>query len=139
MAEEQIDLLGDDSYTEQLLNHLDEVPCDEIRSHWPQDAAALLDIFAARIAKSGVTQENAIKQAITLLTDAADYGGGRNWYLPTKESLLQQLRDQQIYRDSRGLQVRDLVRKYKISEPHVYRIINQQQKLYIKRRQNDLF
>jgi len=138
-SEEQLDILGSDSYTESLLSHLDEVPAEEIRSHWPQDAAALLDIFTARLTSSGAEPEVAVKQAIKLLADAAEYGGGRNWYLPTKESLLQQLRDQQIYRDSRKMQVRDLVKKYKLSEPHIYRIIKRQQSLFIKRRQGDLF
>ncbi len=137
--EEQLDILGESSYTESLLTHLDKVPIDEIRSHWPQDAAALLDIFIARLESFGINTDNATKQAVKLLADAAEYGGGRNWYLPTKESLLQHLRDRQIYIESRSLPVRDLVKKYRLAESHIYRIIKTQQSLYIKRRQPNLF
>jgi Mor family transcriptional regulator len=136
--EEQLDILGEDSYTEKLLAHLDEVPTEEIRSNWPQDAAALLDIFSARLKKNGISPADAVKQAIKLLADAAEYGGGRTWYLPTKARLLQQLRDQNIYKDSRGMQVRDLVNKYKLSEPHIYRIIDQQRRMSIAGRQINL-
>lgn len=136
--EEQQSLLGSNSYSEDLLKNIDKVPVSEIKEHWPQDAAALLAIFESRL-KGVLGEDKASKYAIDLLTAAAQYGGGRKWYLPTKEKLMKLFRDQQIFSDSRRMQVRDLVTKYQMGESQIYNIIKEQQALKTRRVQPELF
>ncbi len=61
------------------------------------------------------------------------------FYLPTGTVLQDALRNVQIYNEFKGNNVPDLVKKYNLSESHIYAIIREQRTLSRKRYQRDLF
>jgi len=138
--EEQDDLLGDESFSESLLEHLDEIPRD-IQRKWPKDLAALIDIYEASLKRQGLDNALARRLAHFLLAELANYCGGRHIYLPKGDRLKHAIRDVDLFRDwrDRGLSPDHLAGKYKISVQHVYRILNEQRTLHLRRVQPDLF
>ncbi|WP_299197941.1 Mor transcription activator family protein [uncultured Amphritea sp.] len=140
MSEEQRDLLGDESFSSDLLSHLDAIP-PEVQKKWPRDLSALVDIYSAALERLGYNGTEAQKISHTLLAEQSVYCGGRYFYLPKLDALKKAIRDVELHRDwsERGVQPDELADKYKISATHVYRIIKEQQAYYRKRIQPELF
>lgn len=140
MPEEQKDLLGESTFTDDLASHLDEIPA-EVRKKWPKDLAALIDIFDDELKRLGYNEEESKLISHRLLAAQSMYCGGRYFYLPKKDGLEKAVRDLDLYRDwhDKGLEPSTLATKYKISIQHVYRIINEQRAYYRKRIQPELF
>ena len=139
-TEEQQDLLGEASFSDDLLEHLDDIP-EETKRKWPKDLAALIDIFNAALRRMGMDEEQARRIAHTLLAEQAMYCGGRHFYIPKGDRLKQAIRDVELWRDwhDHGIVPDDLAAKYKISVQHVYRIINEQRAIHMRRVQPSLF
>ncbi|WP_051298671.1 Mor transcription activator family protein [Marinobacterium litorale] len=139
-TEEQQDMLGESSFSEELLEHLDEIPA-ETKRKWPKDLAALIDIFEAALKRGGLDDVQAKRLAHSLLAEQAMYCGGRHIYIPKGDRLKQAIRDVELFRDwhDNGLVPDQLAAKYKISAQHVYRIINEQRAIHLKRVQPALF
>lgn len=139
-TEEQRDLLGEASFSEDLLEHLDEIP-EETKRKWPKDLAALIDIFESALKRQGLDDTQAKRLAHSLLAEQAMYCGGRHIYIPKGDRLKQAIRDVELFRDwhDNGVVPDDLAKKYKISTQHVYRIINEQRAIHLKRVQPSLF
>lgn len=139
-TEEQRDLLGEASFSEDLLEHLDEIP-EETKRKWPKDLAALIDIFESALKRQGLDDTQAKRLAHSLLAEQAMYCGGRHIYIPKGDRLKQAIRDVELFRDwhDNGVVPDDLAAKYKISAQHVYRIINEQRAIHLKRVQPTLF
>lgn len=139
-TEDQHDLLGDSSFSDELLEHLDDIP-DEIRKKWPRDLAALLDIFQAALQRMGFDRDKSRQIAHNLMNEQATYCGGRHVYIPKGDRLKQAIRDVELYNDwhDRGILPDELAGRYKISTVHVYRIIKEQRALRMKKIQPELF
>lgn len=139
-TEEQQDLLGEASFSDDLLEHLDDIP-EETKRKWPKDLAALIDIFNAALRRMGMDDDQARRIAHTLLAEQAMYCGGRHVYIPKGDRLKQAIRDVELWRDwhDHGIVPDDLAAKYKISVQHVYRIINEQRAIHMRRVQPSLF
>ncbi|MDI3325596.1 Mor transcription activator family protein [Pontibacterium granulatum] len=139
MAEEQKDWLGDSSFTDELLNHLDEIP-DDVRKKWPKDLAALIDLYQASMQRMGYEEKEAKKIAHTLLAEQAIYCGGRHVYIPKGDRFKQAVRDIELFNDwhDRGIVPDELATRYKLSTQHVYRIIKEQRTIHMKRVQPSL-
>lgn len=140
MSEEQQDILGDSSFSADLLDHLSDIP-EAVQKKWPRDLSALVDIYSAALLRLGYGEIEARKISHTLLAEQSMYCGGRYFYLPKGDALKKAIRDIDLHRDNseRGIQPDDLARKYKISLTHVYRIMKEQQAYYRKRIQTELF
>lgn len=140
MAEDQNDLLGDSSFSDDLLNHLDEIP-DEVRKKWPKDLAALIDLYQASLIRMGYAEKDAKKIAHTLLAEQAIYCGGRHVYIPKGDRFKQAVRDIELFNDwhDRGIVPDELAIRYKLSTQHVYRIIKEQRAIHMRRVQPGLF
>ena len=140
MAEEQKDLLGEHSFSDDLLAHLDEIP-DDVRKKWPKDLAALIDLYQASLQRMGYDEKDAKKIAHTLLAEQAMYCGGRHVYIPKGDRFRQAVRDIDLFNDwhDRGVMPDELAIKYKLSTQHVYRIIKEQRAIHMKRVQPGLF
>ena len=140
MAEEQKDLLGEHSFSEDLLAHLDEIP-DDVRKKWPKDLAALIDLYQASLLRMGYDEKDAKKIAHTLLAEQAMYCGGRHVYIPKGDRFRQAVRDIDLFNDwhDRGIVPDELATRYKLSTQHVYRIIKEQRAIHMKRFQPSLF
>lgn len=119
-----------------VYRHLDGCCGDDIKLAcvgWGQDAIALSDAFTDELTKIGLKEADAIKISLKLMLRAAEYGGGRKWYLPSKNKLSQHIRDRAIFLDSRKIPVRNLVAKYGLADATIYRIIESAGKAYRKR------
>lgn len=138
MSEQQHDLLGDDSYSADLAEHLDKVPA-EVRRKWPKDLAALIDIYASELQHLGVAEAQRDKIALTLLLAQANYGGGRYFYLPKGDRLKAAVRDRQIWQAFNGYNVNELVSQFGLTAQRIYSILNEQRALDVKERQPELF
>ncbi|MGI1669983.1 MAG: hypothetical protein K6L74_06605 [Neptuniibacter sp.] len=140
MAEDQQDLLGEDTFTDDLASHLSEIPA-EVRRKWPKDLAALIDIFSDELERQGYAQEESQRITHRLLAAQSMYCGGRYFYLPKPDALEKAVRDLDLYKDwaDNGLEPSELAKKYKVSVQHVYRIIKEQRAYYRKRIQPELF
>lgn len=140
MAEDQQDLLGTDSFTDELASHLDEIP-EEVRKKWPKDLAALIAIFNDELKRMNINDDDAQRITHRLLAAQSMYCGGRYFYLPKHDALQKAVRDLELYKEwaDKGVEPSDLSRNYKISVQHVYRIINEQRAYYRKRIQPGLF
>lgn len=139
-AEEQLDILGDKSYSNDLADHLGEIP-EEVKKKWPRDLIALIDIFSAALERMGYKGNEAQKISLTLLYEQSMYCGGRYFYLPKKDGLQKAIRDIDLHRDwaENSVPPSELAAKYKISVQHVYRIIEEQRAYYRKKVQPELF
>lgn len=140
MTEEQKDLLGDESFTDDLANHLNDIPA-EVRKKWPKDLAALIEIYGGELSRLGYDSSEAQHISYRLLAAQSMYCGGRYFYLPKKDALEKAVRDIELHKDwaDRCMPVSELSAKYKISAQHVYRIIDEQRAYYQKRIQPELF
>ena len=140
MAEEQKDLLGEHSFSDDLLAHLDEIP-DDVRKKWPKDLAALIDLYQASLLRQGYDEKDAKKIAHTLLAEQAMYCGGRHVYIPKGDRFRQAVRDIDLFNDSHngGIVPDELAIKYKLSTQHVYRIIKEQRLINLRKVQPELF
>jgi Mor family transcriptional regulator len=140
MNEEQQDMLGDGSFSADLLDHLSDIPL-EVQKKWPRDLSALVDIYGAALKRLGYSESDANKISRTLLAEQSIYCGGRYFYLPKGDALKKAIRDVDLHRDwsERSMQPDDLAKKYNISLTHVYRIMKEQNTYYRKKIQSDLF
>lgn len=139
-TEQQQDLLGESSFSEELLQHLDEIP-EESKRKWPKDLAALIDIFESALKRQGLDESQARRLAHLLLAEQAMYCGGRHIYIPKGDRLKAAIRDVELFLDWRDRSILPdvLAKKYSISIQHVYRIINEQKAIHLKRVQPSLF
>ena len=79
------------------------------------------------------------QQARKLVAALAHYMGGRSYYLPSGDRLMNALRDDQIYSRFDGRNVEQLRRAYGLGQTQIYTIIAQQRALHVRRAQPDLF
>lgn len=129
----------EETLSEELLDHLPEIS-EEAKRKWPKDLVALLDIYQAALMRLGYTVEQSSRIAHALISELAVYCGGRYIYLPKGDALEKAIRDVRLFTDWRDNQHTPdmLVRKYKISLQHVYRIIDEQRKYHINKIQPQL-
>jgi len=129
----------EETLSEELLDHLPEIS-EEAKRKWPKDLVALLDIYQAALVRLGYSAEQSSKIAHALISELAVYCGGRYIYLPKGDALEKAIRDVRLFNDWRDNQHTPdmLVRKYKISLQHVYRIIDEQRKYHINKIQPQL-
>ena len=138
--EENLDLFGDESFSEKLLEHLPDIS-DEEKLKWPRDLAALIDIYQAALMRMDYKEEDANRITYTLIVELSRYCGGRFVYIPLGDSLEKAIRDVKLYKDWRDhkLTVDDLAKKYRTSLQNVYRVINKQRQYHINKIQPQLF
>lgn len=137
-AEEQRDLLGDQSFSADLAGHLDKVPV-EIRNKWPKDLAALCDIYDDELTRLGLDAEMVHRISLTLLMAQANYGGGRMFYIPKGDRLRQAIRNRQIYAAFRGNNHAQLAQQYGLTVQRIYDIVREQGAIEKQRVQPGLF
>ncbi|TEW31412.1 transcriptional regulator [Histophilus somni] len=135
----QADLFAEDSqFVGALFDALDHIPDIEIKNRWPTTLANIIDVMRTELVRQGLAQDSANKQASKLVGVIAHYFGGQSIYLPTGDKLKEALRNTAIYQDFTGNNVPELVRKYQLSESHIYAIIREQRALYRRRNQPEL-
>lgn len=123
----------------QMFDNLDDVPDAEIYHKWPRTLTEIIELLTSELLRQGEPQETANKKAAKLAGLLAHYFGGQSFYLPTGSVLKDALRNVQIYNEFNGRNVPDLIKKYNLSESHIYAILREQRTLSRKRHQPDLF
>ncbi len=65
--------------------------------------------------------------------------GGQNVYIPKNLAELITERDYKVYQEFNGRNIKELARKFNLSEQWIYSIISRVDKIELRRRQPDLF
>lgn len=137
--EQQNELFADDhELIGQLFDNLDKIPDSEIFHKWPRTLSEIIEVLEAELIRQGYEAEKARMLASKLTGVMAHYFGGQSFYLPTGEVLKEAIRNVMIFREFKGNNISALIRKYGLSESHIYAIIREQLKLQRKRHQPEL-
>lgn len=136
MAEQQNDLFADDhALIGQLFDNLNKIPDQEIFHKWPRTLSEIIEVIEAELVRQGADRAQAHITASKLTGVMAHYFGGQSFYLPTGEVLKDALRNVMIFKEFKGNNVPELIRKYNLSESHIYAIIREQLAINRKRHQ----
>lgn len=139
MTEKQADLFADDhEFIGALFDNLDKIPMGELEHKWPRTLTEIIEVMEAELARQGYEKQAAKLLASKLVGVMAHYLGGQSFYLPTGDILKDALRNVMIFKDFKGNNVPELIRKYNLSESHIYAIIREQMALQRRRHQPEL-
>ncbi len=135
-TEEQASLFADDDTAgNDLLANLDG--SDAVTQQWPQTAVEMVDLFNAfmvqHLLKKGqqLTEQNVTTIARQLTVCMARQFGGMQFYMPKIAHLEAHMRDMEIYEAFTGNNIRELARKYDLSEVSIYNIIKRQRAIHL--------
>ncbi|MCR6661846.1 MAG: hypothetical protein NVV60_01530 [Luteimonas sp.] len=136
MAEQQ-DLMPDAPIdAEGLLGaDLDGVPQEK----WAKGLVDLIAVQEAAFKRHGLDDTEAFRLARVGIIAQAEFGGGRQWYLPRGDDLLIALRDAEIFRRARRGNIPELAQEFDLTERSVWRIVRLQHKLHLGKVQGRLF
>lgn len=134
-----LDLFGADNpdALSQHLTSLNESEQDDIVNTLPAKLQSLISLFEHELTKAGYLHAHSVAQQLVMAQ--AHYFGGMQIYLPRNDRLKRCLRDIQIYREYKGNNVRQLARRYRLTEITIYAILRDQTAAEKARRQLDLF
>ena len=90
-------------------------------SRLEDDKTLLGDSFTAL--KEELSNEFTVEQIVTFFCCFCDYFGGAQIYFPSGSMLKQAITHSLIYKEFNGSNVRELTRKYKVTQNNIYRII----------------
>lgn len=136
MAEDQGDLLGGDIRDIDLSQHdLRGLPDDA----WPRTLARVFDANEAAFRRAGFGEEEAARLAGISVGSTAFEIGGEPTYFPRGDKLKAAVRDNQVWSSWRrhGNMAR-VMREFRLTKSTAYRVIEEQQTLYIERTQHKL-
>lgn len=135
----QGDMLGvDDADQDSILKHLSDATPEQ-KNHWPLALVELIDVLKFSRIKSGENKTEAEKQSIELALDISGHFGGSQFYLPKPNHLEKFVRDIKLFGEFNGNNIKELARKYSLTEVQVYSIIREQRQLHINKVQPDIF
>jgi len=118
---------------------LDAEKEEELRqARWPEGLVGLLKVQEAEFQRVGLAPETAYLLAKAGIMAIAKYYGGRQWYLPKGDGLHTALRDAEIYRRANRDNIEELADEYKLTVQSIYRIVKEQQRLHVEKRQGQL-
>lgn len=76
MAEIQTDLFEGDPDAQQLFDHMDKIPVNELERQWPQMLVALIDVLECEIKRQAKTPHEPRQLARKLAAAMSHYMGG---------------------------------------------------------------
>ncbi|MEW5682998.1 MAG: Mor transcription activator family protein [Pseudomonadota bacterium] len=123
MTEQQLEAFNVDDMDALLeLEHLDPAQRADLLDKIPERVSTLLAIFESEL--NGVVK-NPTRIAERMVFVLANYFGGKKIYLPRNDALLKLMRNISIYRAySKGAPIKDLMKKHRLTDVMVYRIIS---------------
>ncbi|WP_386695869.1 Mor transcription activator family protein [Lonepinella sp. MS14435] len=107
---------------------LENIPQSETNNKWPDLLVEIIDVFAKEFEKQGEDAQKARTQANHFTFTLAEYFGGRSFYLPSGTRLKATVRAYTIFKEFNGNNIKELVKKYHLSESHIYNILRIQRK-----------
>jgi len=105
---------------------------------WGELLTQLVDVQQATFRRMGYDEAGARRLARASILALAEYGGGKQWYLPKGDDLRVALRDIEIYRRAHRNNIEALAGEYRLTVQSVYRIIHAQRRLRVAKRQGQL-
>lgn len=134
----QLDMIGGTDASDPLAligSDLADVP----DSKWAPTLACMVQVLEAHHRRQGVSERTAFDLASQSVLVLAEYFGARVWYLPRGDRLRKALRDAQIHWQwQRSQPIPEIASEHRLSDIHVYRIIEQQRRLYLSKIQPGL-
>lgn len=106
---------------------------------WPKMLADLVDVLSEHFAQRGHPDDAAFNEAQAVILALAGYFGGRMLYLPRDTRLRLALRDNLIWQQFNGCNVRQLGERYNLTDMQIYNILREQRQLHQKKYQMNLF
>ena len=125
--------------TQPTLAQIADAAAEVPQEKWPVRLAELVDLLVQDARRRGVDLETATAEATRTVLLIAQHEGGRPFYLPRGDSLVQALRDRQLYLRHNGRNTEELADQYGMTVRHVQRICAEQRALQLRRRQRPLF
>ncbi|HIF9532283.1 TPA: Mor transcription activator family protein [Photobacterium damselae] len=123
-----IDMLG---FGSVCADDIDRMVSDDEVHRWPETVREIYLLFKHEIGDQ--------RQALGLLVSLCKNFGGVQFYLPRGSQLDIAVQNLKIWNEFKGNNVKELARKYEVSEQHIYRILAKMRKSEFKRTQYDLF
>ncbi len=137
MSEVQIGLLGDD---EQPTAFKFDSTIIADRRKWPKDLVEIIEYVQAELKAAGVTDKELLLLTEKVLIGLSFRSGGRGFYFPNAHRVKKALLHKRIHDDwATNIPPIELVRKYRMSEPAIYRIIDEQRAIHKAHIQPALF
>lgn len=135
MTDSNDDLFQDTPMDARILDAGDDIPTES----WAKTLVRVIEVQEAAFKRAGKDDEEAFKLARIATLALAQYMGGASLYIPRGDTLEMAVRDAAIFRDAFRGNVPDLAQRYKLTHRHIWRILNRQQKLHIRKLQRELF
>lgn len=114
---------------------LDDLP----KERWPRELVRAIEVVESAYIELGYAEDVAFELARAGMVALAEFGGGRQWYLPRGDALQTALRDAHIYRRARRGNIPALAAEFRLTERHLYRILRQQYHMHRNKAQLQLF
>lgn len=115
--------------------NLDDVPAHR----WAHGLVQLIEVQEAVFVRLGYPRDEAFVLARSGVLAIAEFGGGRDWYLPRGDDLRIALRDAEIWRRATRRNIGALAVEHGLTERQIWRICSQQRKLHVNKMQGRLF
>ncbi len=131
----QADLFND-SFSPEILDNINQAMNGDDGKAWPSTIIDLFKLMQLEYQKQGIDDVGAVLKTTLAIADCL---GGVQQYLPKGERLRKYIRNMEIYYRFNGRNIRELSRQYRQTEQSIYRILAEQKRLHIKRKQPDLF
>jgi len=113
---------------------VDDIPV----SKWGKILGDLLDTQVAAFRRRGYDEAESRRLAQAAILAMAELMGGKNWYFPNGDDFRVFLRDIEIARRANRDNIEVLAREYRLTPRSIYRIILEQRRVYVARRQGQL-
>lgn len=103
---------------------------------WPQRMVEMYDVLSDAFQRlGGLGKPQALDLARIGIAELGHYFGGRAVYLPRGKALQRALRDTRIHAEFTGRNHHELVDRYDLSVPTIYKILERQAELRRQRRE----
>ena len=137
MSQQGLDLY-DNLDPEVAIEHAEALAEASERGKWPRRLLELTDLLEAHLERTAHRKPAPRALAEQLVSELANYLGGRPVYLPRGDALARALRDRRIYRDAGRIDFEALAEREGVCLQQVYKIVATMRALDRKRRQQTL-
>lgn len=95
---------------------------------WPNGMANIAEVIRDGFLRSGMTEDDALKFSGLSVLFISEYVGGSHLYIPKGDRIKIWLRDREIFSIQGKMSVRQIARKFNLSEMRVYEILKDKAK-----------
>lgn len=118
---------------------LEKVAIDAPEGAWPSLLAEMVAVLEGTFRRSGLGEEDALQLAQRAAIETGRHFGGRPFYLPKGDRLVEAVRDRMIWRRHNGSNKFELAREYGLTPRRVEQILAEQRAIHVRKIQPGLF